>query len=310
MRRREVALALCSLAVAPSLIAATAAARGPLFWRAKRGNATVYLLGVAEAKDRSWLTPTIKSAFEQSSALWEEIAPPPSLEHVNQLYEQYGFDSQRTFFDALDRPVRERAERYVAELGIDSKSIEHMRPWRAYYVFASAFGARTRAAAASERDYPDRVLLGLAKKSGKSLRYEHPSFDAFVQFLAGMSDEAQSQYIAWLLDYFDSEMQGRRPDAGYAWMTGGGDTSSLDRMRKQPELYRVMQIERNRAWARQITTLLSAEGTSFVAIGLLHVLGPDGIPHQLMSMGVDLQESAELRSALPRPAVPAPGGSS
>jgi uncharacterized protein YbaP (TraB family) len=119
MRRREVALALCSLAVAPSLIAAKAAARGPLFWRAKRSNATVYLLGVAEAKDRTWFTPTIQAAFEQSSTLWEEIAPPPSLEHVNQLYEQYGFDSQRTFFDALDPRVRERAERYRAELGID-----------------------------------------------------------------------------------------------------------------------------------------------------------------------------------------------
>jgi uncharacterized protein YbaP (TraB family) len=293
MQRREVALALGSLAVAPSLIAAKAAVRGPLFWRAKLGNATVYLLGVAEAEDRSWLTPTIQAAFEQSSTLWEEIAPPPSLEHINQLYEQYGFDSQRTFFDALDRPVRERAERYRADLNIDRKSIEHMRPWRAYYVFASAFGARPHAAAASEPDYPDRVLLGLAKKSGKSLRYEHPSFDAFVKFLARMPDKAQSQYIAWLLDYFDAEMQGGT-DADYAWMTGGGNTRSLDRMRRQPELYRVMQIERNRWWARQITTLLSAEGTSFVAIGLLHVLGPDGIPHQLKSMGVDLQESAEF----------------
>ncbi len=293
MRRREVALALCSLAVVPSLIAAKAAVRGPLFWRAKRGKATVYLLGVAEAEDRSWLTPTIQAAFGQSSTLWEEIAPPPSAEHINQLYEQYGFDSQRTFFDSLDRPVREKAERYMAELSIDRKSIEHMRPWRAYYAFASAFGARSHAAAASVPDYPDRVLLGLAKKSGKSLRYEHPSFDAFVQFLAGMSDEAQSQYIAWLLDYFDARIQGRT-DADYAWMTGGADTGSLDRMRRQPALYRVMQIERNRGWARQITSLLSAGGTCFVAIGLLHVLGPDGIPHQLKSLGVDLQESAEF----------------
>jgi uncharacterized protein YbaP (TraB family) len=293
MQRREVVLALCTLAIVPSLIAAKAATRGPLFWRAQRGNATVYLLGVAEAKDRTWLTPTIQAAFEQSSTLWEEIAPPPSLEHANQLYEQYGFDSQRTFFDALDPPVRERAERYIAELDIDRKSIEHMRPWRAYYVFASAFGASHHAAAASEPDYPDRVLLGLAKKSGKSLRYEYPSFDALVQFLAAMPDEAQSQYIAWLLDYFDAEMRGPT-DADYAWMTGGGDAASLDRMRRRPDLYRLMQKERNRWWARHIATLLSAEGTSFVAIGLLHVLGPDGIPHQLKSMGVDLRESAEF----------------
>ncbi len=90
MQRRAVALALCSLTVVPSLLTAKAAARGPLFWLAKRGNARVFLLGISDAKDRSWFTPTIQAAFEQSSTLWEEIAPPPSLEHVNQLYEQYG----------------------------------------------------------------------------------------------------------------------------------------------------------------------------------------------------------------------------
>jgi len=135
--------------------------------------------------------------------------------------------------------------------------------------------------------------LGLASKSGKALRYEYPTFDALIQFLAGMSDVAQSQYMAWLLDYFDAEMQGRNA-ADYAWLTGGGDAGSLDRMRRYPELYRIMQPERNRRWARQIRTLLTTEGTSFVAVGLLHVLGPDGIPRQLHSMGVDVQESADF----------------
>ncbi len=137
------------------------------------------------------------------------------------------------------------------------------------------------------------MLLGVAKKSGKSLRHEYPTFDALIQFLAGMSDEAQSQYIAWLLDYFDAEIRGPSA-ADYAWRTGGGDAGSLDRMRRYPDLYRIMQPERNRRWAQRISTLLGTAGTSFVAIGLLHVLGPDGIPHQLKSMGVDLQESAEF----------------
>lgn len=132
MQRREVALALGSLAVMPSLMASKPKARGPLFWVAKRGNARVFLLGISAAKDRSWFTPTIQAAFEQSSTLWEEVAPPPSPEYINQLYDQYGSDTQRTLFDALDPPVRESAERYMVELSMDRKSIEHMRPWRAY----------------------------------------------------------------------------------------------------------------------------------------------------------------------------------
>lgn len=293
MRRREVALAVCSLAVVPILVAAEAATRGPLFWMAKRGNAKVFLLGFAEAEDRSWLTPTIRAAFEESAALWEEVAPPPSLEHVNQLYEQYGFDSHRSFFDVLRPTVREKAERYAARLHVDRASIEHMKPWRAYYVLSSAFGTRPDARARGELDYPDQVLLATAKKSGKSLQYEYPSFDALIQFMAGLSDEAQSQYIAWLLDYFDAELQGPS-DAANTWVVGKPDAASLDRMRRQPALYRAMQVERNLWWARKIHTLLDTGGTCFVAVGLLHTLGPDGIPQQLKGLGVDLRESADF----------------
>jgi uncharacterized protein YbaP (TraB family) len=300
MQRRQVALALSSLGALAAVrrsIAAKTAVRGPLFWLAERGDARVFILGISDAKDRSWFTPAIQDAFERSSTLWEEIAQPPSMASVDQLYDQYGFDPKRTFFDALDPTVRQRAERYMVELHIDRKSIEHMRPWRAYYVFNSAFATRPHVAAAAtptaESENPEFMLLGLAQKSGKMLRYEHPTFEALVQFLAGMSDAAQSQYIAWLLDYFDAEMQGPSA-ADYAWMTGRGDTGSLDRMRRYPELYRIMQPQRNRRWARQIDTLLDGEGTSFVAIGLLHVLGPDGIPRQLSSLGIQLRESAEF----------------
>src|SRR5580704_6316187 len=90
MRRREFALGLCSLTAASFLKTANAASRGPLFWRVKRGDARVHLLGFGEANDRSWFTTTIQAAFEQSSTLWTEVGPPASMEQINQLYEQYG----------------------------------------------------------------------------------------------------------------------------------------------------------------------------------------------------------------------------
>ncbi|MEO8307967.1 MAG: TraB/GumN family protein [Pseudomonadota bacterium] len=292
MHRRQVAISIGALAIAPALKAANAAERGPLFWLAKRGKARVFLLGFSEAKDQSWFTPTIQTAFEQSSTHWEEVAPPMSPDQINQLYLQYGFDSQRPLFDALDPPVRERAFRYMAELGIESASIEHMKPWRAYYVFAAAYGARRLGAAANEPVYPDRALLGRAAKSAKSLRYEYPSFETFVRFMSG---KAQSEYIAWLFDYFDADKRGPT-EKEYAWVTATGTaiSASLDRMRKLPNLYGAMQRERNNWWAQWIDTLLATGETTFVAIGMLHVLGPDGIPRHLQGMGVDVQESARF----------------
>jgi uncharacterized protein YbaP (TraB family) len=61
---------------------------------------------------------------------------------------------------------------------------------------------------------------------------------------------------------------------------------------KMPELYQVMQPQRNQWWARKINELLVTPGTYFVGIGQLHVLGPDGIPRQLerMDVAVDLSD--------------------
>jgi uncharacterized protein YbaP (TraB family) len=42
-----------------------------------------------------------------------------------------------------------------------------------------------------------------------------------------------------------------------------------------------MQTQRNAWWAQTIDGLLEGGGTHFVAVGQMHVLGPDGIPAQL-----------------------------
>jgi len=57
---------------------------------------------------------------------------------------------------------------------------------------------------------------------------------------------------------------------------------------KTPALYQVMQPRRNLWWARKIDELLATRGTYFIAVGQLHVLGPDGIPRQLEKRGIRL----------------------
>jgi uncharacterized protein YbaP (TraB family) len=53
---------------------------------------------------------------------------------------------------------------------------------------------------------------------------------------------------------------------------------------RTPDLYRIMQVQRNAWWARTVDRLLSAGGTHFIGIGQMHVVGPDGIPMQLQRL--------------------------
>jgi uncharacterized protein len=197
----------------------------------------------------------------------------------------------RTFFDALEPHVRVRAAAYVAELGIERAAIEPLRPWLAYYTINGAFWAKREQASPSVN--VDQTLASLAAAANKPIGYELPSRETFARFMAAMPDQAQSQYIEWLLDFLDEHKDGLGEDS-FQWIEGNPIVPSLDRMRtKTPALYRVMQIQRNEWWARKVDELLTKSRTCFVAVGQLHVLGPDGIPVRLRERGITVELTSE-----------------
>jgi hypothetical protein len=173
----------------------------------------------------------------------------------------------------------------MEELAIPEDSVRTLRPWLAYYTFVSAFDKKYRHSEGftdvkADQLPPEFALAGQARREGKAIHYEL-TMEESLQRLAGFSDRQQSQYLQWLFDYFDDEKRGRHRDK-FAWLRGQPPAQSIERMRTQlPDLYQVMSVRRNEWWARTIGTLLSRSGTSFIAIGANHVLGPDGIPRLL-----------------------------
>jgi len=205
--------------------------------------------------------------------------------------EKLAHESGRTLFDALEPPVRQRPLASLAELGISPDSVRTFRPWRAYNTIVSGFYANRKMP--YDAVPVDGTLERMARSEGKTIGYEYPAREAFVTFMATMSDRAQSQYMEWLLDFLDDTKAGLNDDQEtFGWIEGrNAPMRSLDRMRtRMPDLYQVMQPQRNLWWARKIDELLATGGTWFVAVGQLHVLGPDGIPHQLEKIGVGLGE--------------------
>ena len=269
---------------------------GPSFWVVRRGEARVFLLGFGEARDSSWLTPTIREAFEASSQVWLETRrssepdlDPGAQRAAAERMEKLGRESGRTLFDALEPSARKRTLAYLAELGIAPDSVKTLRPWRVYYTIAAAFWRGQ--GLGYEPVSVEAVLETMAARSGKLLGYEFPTREAFVNLMAGMSDRAQSQYLEWLFDFFDDFKKGLYDhDEMFGWIQGQRlPFRSLELMRARPDLYQVMQPERNLWWARKIDELLKTPGTHFIAVGQLHVMGPDGIPGQLERMGVTIE---------------------
>lgn len=310
MLRRHFNVTLCSLALAPHVLLASNK-RGPMFWLATRGKARVFMmaLGDARADDESWFTPAIRQAFNDSDELWIEVAPPEASAGVDPEAKAKGdTDYQnlrheppgRTFFDELDPPVRLRVLSYMKEFEIKKETLGPLRPWAAYYAINGAYWSRTKLA--YEPVYIDHVLWKRATDAGKSVGYEMPTGVAFAQFMAAMPQKAQSQYIEFLLNYFDDQKRGLGGNP-FDWQVGSTDAivRSLDRMRKlTPDLYKIMQVQRNNWWAHKIDDMLNTDKTYFIAMGHLHVLGPDGIPSQLQRLGIVKPSELHENPSYPR----------
>jgi uncharacterized protein YbaP (TraB family) len=59
--------------------------------------------------------------------------------------------------------------------------------------------------------------------------------------------------------------------------------------RTDPKLYKVLLIDRNRAFADGIVKRLKGRGTAFVAVGAGHLAGPDGIQALLARRGIKVR---------------------
>jgi uncharacterized protein YbaP (TraB family) len=288
MRRRDFGIGMMATVFARHAVAAiepTTSAQPLYVLRHER--ASIYLLGYGEAKDESWATPQVRRAFQESSDLWLEVSRDPGSEpDAAAKRERLTRDPQgRSFFDVLEPEVRVQAMKYCEQLGIALAQIAQQRPWSAFSTINRAYWAQHKQS--FEQQYPDEVLMKWAKSQGKPIRYEMPSQLAFARFMAAMPDAAQSQYIAFLLDFLDDQTAGRN-QREFGWIKG--DTSAgeraVERMRtRTPDLYRIMQVQRNAWWVQTIDRLLKRGGTHFIGIGQMHMLGPDGILRQLQRIG-------------------------
>jgi len=286
--------ALATVSFIRSADASSRALKGPQLSRVRKASSEVIILGFGEAKDDSWFSSNVSSAFDACDQLWLENAPPdlaPAPDAAMQArIQELSHTTSGTFFECLTSDVRNRAMKRISELGIDQKDISTFRPWRAYYVIMSAYFRRHPQA---ETKYVDEFLAKRAVAQGKKIGFEFPSTGAFFEFMAQMSAEAQNQYISWLLTYLDEQDAGLNDQHPYDWANGHPPrmTPSLKRMIDMLPLYTAMQTHRNDWWGNKIIELLKIDGQHFIGIGLLHMIGPASIPNRLKPLGIGLEKA-------------------
>lgn len=268
------------------------ASADPVLYVAKDADSAVYIFGTVHSlrPETDWRTAAVFAALERSHALWLETDI-DGTDGAGDVVEVLGRSPDRPLSDRLSGSELEAVANLSLKLGIAFSRLDGMRPWLA---------SVTLGAAAMRRDgfTAPGVDLSLARDAmahGLSVAGLDPT-DAPVRLFAGLSPDVE----AALLRSVVADLTHATPshvDLVSAWLRG--DTDRLERIGLQPlrnadeRLYEAMIAGRTRRWLPAVERLMLGAGSHFVAVGVLHVVGPDGLPRLLEDRGYAVERIEE-----------------
>jgi uncharacterized protein len=278
------------LATAALAFTATHAAAEPALWKVQGPKATVYLFGTVHVLKPTtvWHSPKIDAAFNASGALYEEIVNADDQAAAQPLIMQYGVDAAHPLSTKLDEAGRAKLAEVTAPLGVTPAQLEPLRPWVASVTISIIPLVR---AGYDPKSGVDVKLKALAAEQHKALN----GFETLEQQIHFFADLPQKVEVDYLLDTLDNAKKGTGELDQLVDAWAAGDIAQLEKLLnadmrdKYPELYRILLVNRNADFARQIETLLKGEGTYFVAVGAAHLTGTDSVQADLVRDGLKVE---------------------
>lgn len=271
---------------APAIAERKVQARPPL-WVVHHGDTTLYLMGTIHflPSGTVWQSHEVKTAFAASGTLVLEVADPEDQAAVAPLIRRYGLSPDRPLSSLLTEAERARFDKAALSIGRSAAQLDAMRPWLAGVLLSSAVTMRGGYDPGSGVDLH---LRDEARATGKIITGLESPEDQ-IRMLSGFPEEGQLSFLRKTLDDFD-----RAPtDLSAlirAWASGdvdGIDKVGLEPMRTtSPGVYQTVIAQRNARWAERLGAMLKTKGRYLVAVGVLHLVGPDSVQNLLAAEGV------------------------
>src|SRR5262249_48781059 len=134
----------------------------------------------------------------------------------------------------------------------------------------------------------DVVLRGKADAAGKPV-HGLETLGQQMHLFADMPPKVELSLLRSTLDEVD-QAPNMLATILEAWQRGddaAGGTYNHDVARKYRDLYAILIVNRNRAWAERIARhLKSGQGAVFVAVGAGHLVGHDSVQEALKARGI------------------------
>lgn len=307
VKNRVFAAAL--IAAAFLIFGARPASAAPALWLVQSPAGKVYLFGTIHLmrSDTPWRYPELEAAIAQSQDLYLEIGDLDNLKAAASSVFKIGMDRDHPLSTQIPKSDVALLDAEAKRFGLPGEAMfEPMRPWLAYMVLSVFPAMHSGYGSASGVDLQIRKEFAAAGKPVRGFE----TFDMQSHIFADLPEAVQVALLETQLKTMNKQSAAGGLDALVnAWESGDEaqleSATELDKMAKSP-LYAPLLANRNKAWANALAERLKQPGTSFVAVGAAHLLGPDGVPALLQHMGFTV---SRVQASAVLPESPAPSAS-
>lgn len=282
-----VALGAAPLHAAPSTPAGSPV---PLLWQLGKGGSTVYLLGSFHLlrEDDYPLAPEVEAAFADAESLVFEVAPSELDDPATtrRALEIAGFDNGGRLGPLLTDGVRANLDAMLAGRDASAAHFDRYEPW--FVNLTLVMGISDRMGFRTEHGL-DRHLMGRAVAARKPMT----GLETVESQMRALESTPLGEQLASLSELVadPDAMRDALDQLHTAWRRGDVERlealTRVEMLKSTPETYRLLNVERNRAWLPQLRRMLdgSPDHDVLVVVGAMHLLGDEGLIAQLRSQG-------------------------
>jgi len=260
-------------------------------WKVSKGSNHVFIGGtihVLSAEDYP-LPVEFEQAYNQSQTIIFEtdLAAMALPDSQQQLLSRVIYAPGKSLADDLTLKTYQTLSDYLLSMGLNVENLKQFKPPMIMITLLMIELQKLGMAETGVDKYFNQKALSEGKGLGE-LESLQVQLDVIANMGKGFEDEMIMSTIEDMkeLPFIMSEMK-------RAWRAGDTDglekLSLLEMKNDYPDLYRLLLVDRNKAWLPKIEQLFDTVEVEFILVGALHLVGDDGVISSLRQRGYQVE---------------------
>ncbi|WP_339690412.1 TraB/GumN family protein [uncultured Parasphingorhabdus sp.] len=267
----------------------------PALWKVSGTTAgqqgVAYMFGTIHIlpDDVQWRTPVLENAIADSDTLVIEVLGLEDTRNAAKIFSRLAVSPGQEKLDARIKPsLRDDLDRIIDSANIPERALNRMETWAAALSLASA---QTKGLGLKSSGGVEKKLSAQFEKAGKPIEALE-TIELQLGYFDKLPEEQQRQMLTSVVED-SSNAQQAFEKLFNAWMTGNVEeivTLSDAGILTDPKTREYLLVARNLNWAEQLDKRLQNPGTSMIAVGAAHLVGPDAVQATLAKRGYKIEK--------------------